>query len=136
LIQTPPPQLHSCRCEVALREASDRGRNGDHGNGDHGNGVRGNDGGDGSQAFVEVLTENLHGLATSLPRLLRSTDDHKKLLVLNVFLGYLKLLGPLVSRVLSSAPHLHRISKALMQVCHRGNHHHNLVSVRCCCTIL
>ncbi|KAG7252349.1 hypothetical protein CRUP_023559, partial [Coryphaenoides rupestris] len=62
-----------------------------------------------------VLTENLHGLATSLPRLLRSTDDHKKLLVLNVFLGYLKLLGPLVSRVLSSAPHLHRISKALMQ---------------------
>lgn len=114
---------------MALREASDRGRNGD-----HGNGVRGNDGGGGgggSQAFVEVLTENLHGLATSLPRLLRSTDDHKKLQVLNVFLGYLKLLGPLVSRVLSSAPHLHRISKALMQVCHRGDHHHhNRVSVR------
>uniref|UniRef100_A0A3P8UTC6 TELO2 interacting protein 1 n=1 Tax=Cynoglossus semilaevis TaxID=244447 RepID=A0A3P8UTC6_CYNSE len=66
--------------------------------------------------FTDVLSENLHSLATSLPRLMRTSDDQKKLFVLNVFLGYLKLLGPLVSVVLNSAAHLERISKALMQV--------------------
>ncbi|XP_061913778.1 TELO2-interacting protein 1 homolog isoform X2 [Entelurus aequoreus] len=67
-------------------------------------------------SFTDVLSENLHSLATSLPRLMRTYDDQKKLFVLNVLLGYLKLLGPLVSVVLNSAVHLHRISKALMQV--------------------
>lgn len=47
---------------------------------------------------------------------MRTSDDQKKLFVLNGFLGYLKLLGPLVSVVLNSAAHLERISKALMQV--------------------
>lgn len=47
---------------------------------------------------------------------MRTSDDQKKLFVLNVFLGYLKVLGPLVSVVLNSAAHLERISKALMQV--------------------
>lgn len=69
-----------------------------------------------SQTFTDVLSENLHSLATSLPRLMRTSDDKRKLFVLNVFLGYLKLLGPLVSVVLNSAAHLERISKALMQV--------------------
>uniref|UniRef100_A0A3Q2ZXZ7 TELO2-interacting protein 1 homolog n=1 Tax=Kryptolebias marmoratus TaxID=37003 RepID=A0A3Q2ZXZ7_KRYMA len=68
------------------------------------------------QNFTDVLSENLHSLATSLPRLMRTSDDQKKLFVLNVFLGYLKVLGPLVSVVLNSAAHLERISKALMQV--------------------
>ncbi|XP_061745264.1 TELO2-interacting protein 1 homolog isoform X2 [Nerophis ophidion] len=67
-------------------------------------------------SFTDVLSENLHSLASSLPRLMRTYDDQKKLFVLNVLLGYLKLLGPLVSVVLNSAVHLHRISKALMQV--------------------
>ncbi|XP_061841525.2 TELO2-interacting protein 1 homolog isoform X2 [Nerophis lumbriciformis] len=67
-------------------------------------------------SFTDVLSENLHSLASSLPRLMRTCDDQKKLFVLNVLLGYLKLLGPLVSVVLNSAVHLHRISKALMQV--------------------
>uniref|UniRef100_A0A3B5BAD0 TELO2 interacting protein 1 n=1 Tax=Stegastes partitus TaxID=144197 RepID=A0A3B5BAD0_9TELE len=70
----------------------------------------------GSDTFTDVVSENLHSLATSLPRLMRTSDDQKKLFVLNVFLGYLKLLGPLVSVVLNSAAHLERISKALMQV--------------------
>ncbi|KAM3617212.1 uncharacterized protein V6R79_003431 [Siganus canaliculatus] len=70
----------------------------------------------GAQAFTDVLSENLHSLATSLPRLMRTSDDQKKLFVLNVFLGYLKILGPLISVVLNSAAHLERISKALMQV--------------------
>lgn len=47
---------------------------------------------------------------------MRTSDDPKKLFVLSVFLGYLKLLGPLVSVVLNSAAHLERVSKALMQV--------------------
>ncbi|XP_069550039.1 TELO2-interacting protein 1 homolog [Brachyistius frenatus] len=86
------------RCEVALREVSQRNQS------------------SGSQTFTNVLSENLHSLATSLPRLMRTSDDQKKLFVLNVFLGYIKVLGPLVSVVLNSAAHLERISKALMQV--------------------
>ncbi|TRY98556.1 hypothetical protein DNTS_005267 [Danionella cerebrum] len=68
------------------------------------------------QDFTDVLSENLHSLASSLPRLMRTSDDHRKLFVLNVFLGYLKILGPKVNLVLTSAVHLERISKALMQV--------------------
>ena len=56
--------------------------------------------------FTDVLSENLHVLASSLPRLMRTSDDHKKLFVLNVFLGYLKVLGAQVSAVLNSAAHL------------------------------
>lgn len=70
----------------------------------------------GSQALTDVLSENLHSLASSLPRLMRTTDDKRKLFILTVFLGYLKLLGPQVDLVLTSAVHLQRISKALMQV--------------------
>ncbi|XP_030588616.1 TELO2-interacting protein 1 homolog isoform X2 [Archocentrus centrarchus] len=90
------------RCEVALREVSQRNQS-----------CGGNSS---TQTFTDVLSENLHSLATSLPRLMRTSDDQKKLFVLNVFLGYLKVLGPLVSVVLNSAAHLERISKALMQV--------------------
>lgn len=88
-----------CRCEVALREVSERNQSLSR-----------------TQTFTDVLSENLHSLATSLPRLMRTSDDQKKLFVLNAFLGYLKVLGPLVSVVLNSAAHLERISKALMQV--------------------
>ncbi|XP_043984454.1 TELO2-interacting protein 1 homolog [Gambusia affinis] len=87
------------RCEVALRDASQRSQSATS-----------------SKNLTDILSENLHSLATSLPRLMRSADDQKKLFVLNVLLGYLKVLGPLVSVVLNSAVHLDRISKALMQV--------------------
>ncbi|KAM8830317.1 TELO2-interacting protein 1 homolog [Synchiropus picturatus] len=87
------------RCQAALKDVSER-----------------NQASSDSQSFTDVLSENLHTLCTSLPRLMRTSDDQKKLFVLNVFLGYLKLLGPLVSMVLNSAAHLERISKALMQV--------------------
>ncbi|XP_037627880.1 TELO2-interacting protein 1 homolog isoform X1 [Sebastes umbrosus] len=89
------------RCEVVLREVSQRNQSCSSSS---------------AQTFTDVLSENLHSLATSLPRLMRTSDDQKKLFVLNVFLGYLKVLGPLVSVVLNSAAHLERISKALMQV--------------------
>ncbi|XP_061591066.1 LOW QUALITY PROTEIN: TELO2-interacting protein 1 homolog [Cololabis saira] len=91
------------RCKAALRDVSRRSQRGDNHGGDR-------------QTFTDVLSENLHALATSLPRLMRTSDDQKKLFVLSVFLGYLKVLGPLVSVVLNSAVHLERISKALMQV--------------------
>ncbi|KAJ8369618.1 hypothetical protein SKAU_G00096460 [Synaphobranchus kaupii] len=70
----------------------------------------------GGLTFADVLSENLHSLATSLPRLMRTSDDRRKLAVLRAFLGYLKILGPGVETVLNSVTHLHRISRALMQV--------------------
>ncbi|KAK7884809.1 hypothetical protein WMY93_027932 [Mugilogobius chulae] len=95
------------RCELALREVSQSN-------------LQVGDGDDSSRniskSFTDVLSENLHSLCTSLPRLMRTSDDQKKLFVLNVFLGYIKLLGPFVSVVLTSAAHLERLSKALMQV--------------------
>ncbi|KAK2851067.1 hypothetical protein Q5P01_007343 [Channa striata] len=95
------------RCDVALRDVSQRNQS-----------CSSNitTGRSSSQIFTDVLSENLHSLATSLPRLMRTSDDQKKLFVLKVFLGYLRVLGPFVSVILNSAAHLERISKALMQV--------------------
>ncbi|XP_045837587.1 TELO2-interacting protein 1 homolog [Meles meles] len=70
----------------------------------------------GNRAFADILSENLHSLATSLPRLMNSQDDQGKFSTLSLFLGYLKLLGPEVNFVLRSAAHLQRLSKALIQV--------------------
>ncbi|XDV46511.1 hypothetical protein PO909_014397 [Leuciscus waleckii] len=91
------PEVKS-RCNAALNEIAQKGQT------------------NGRQDFTDVLSENLHSLASSLPRLMRTSDDQRKLFVLNVFLGYLKILGPKVDAVLRSSVHLERISKALMQV--------------------
>ncbi|NXI62580.1 TTI1 protein, partial [Anseranas semipalmata] len=69
-----------------------------------------------NRALADVLSENLHSLATSLPRLMNSQDDTGKFSTLSLLLGYLKLLGPKINIVLNSVSHLHRLSKALMQV--------------------
>ncbi|XP_042688395.1 TELO2-interacting protein 1 homolog [Centrocercus urophasianus] len=69
-----------------------------------------------NRALADVLSENLHSLATALPRLMNSQDDAGKFSTLSLLLGYLKLLGPKINIVLNSASHLHRLSKALMQV--------------------
>ena len=68
------------------------------------------------QAFTDLLSENLHGLSSSLPQLMRTADDQQKFFVLSVYLGYLKVLGSQVAVMLNSAVHLKRISKAMMQV--------------------
>ncbi|NXX52725.1 TTI1 protein, partial [Scopus umbretta] len=68
------------------------------------------------RALADVLSENLHSLATALPRLMNSQDDAGKVSTLSSLLGYLKLLGPKINIVLNSISHLHRLSKALMQV--------------------
>lgn len=91
------PRVKEC-CTAALAEVSRRNQ------------------ATGGQALTDVLSENLHSLASSLPRLMRTTDDKRKLFILTVFLGYLRILGPRVDLVLTSAVHLQRISKALMQV--------------------
>uniref|UniRef100_A0A5F9DRP6 TELO2-interacting protein 1 homolog n=1 Tax=Oryctolagus cuniculus TaxID=9986 RepID=A0A5F9DRP6_RABIT len=70
----------------------------------------------GNRAFADILSESLHSLATSLPRLMNSQDDQGKFSTLSLFLGYLKLLGPKVNFVLNSGAHLQRLSKALIQV--------------------
>ncbi|NXC23536.1 TTI1 protein, partial [Campylorhamphus procurvoides] len=69
-----------------------------------------------NRALADVLSENLHSLATALPRLMNSQDDTGKVSTLSLLLGYLKLLGPKVNIVLNSVSHLHRLSKALVQV--------------------
>uniref|UniRef100_A0A670ZLC3 TELO2 interacting protein 1 n=1 Tax=Pseudonaja textilis TaxID=8673 RepID=A0A670ZLC3_PSETE len=70
----------------------------------------------GNRLLADILAEDLHSLATALPRLMTSQNDQGKIATLNLVLGYLKLLGPKVSVVLHSASHLQRLSKALMQV--------------------
>ncbi|NXF78630.1 TTI1 protein, partial [Sclerurus mexicanus] len=69
-----------------------------------------------NRALADVLSENLHSLATALPRLMNSQDDMGKVSTLSLLLGYLKLLGPKVNIVLNSVSHLQRLSKALVQV--------------------
>ncbi|NXP18204.1 TTI1 protein, partial [Scytalopus superciliaris] len=69
-----------------------------------------------NRALADVLSENLHSLATALPRLMNSQDDTGKVSTLSLLLGYLKLLGPRINIVLNSVSHLHRLSKALVQV--------------------
>ncbi|XP_009992316.1 PREDICTED: TELO2-interacting protein 1 homolog, partial [Chaetura pelagica] len=69
-----------------------------------------------NRALADVLSENLHALATALPRLMNSQDDAGKISTLSLLLGYLKLLGPRINIVLNSASHLHRLSRALIQV--------------------
>ncbi|NXY49967.1 TTI1 protein, partial [Ceuthmochares aereus] len=69
-----------------------------------------------NRALADILSENLHALATTLPRLMNSQDDAGKVSTLSLLLGYLKLLGPKINVVLNSVSHLHRLSKALMQV--------------------
>ncbi|XP_004687008.1 PREDICTED: TELO2-interacting protein 1 homolog [Condylura cristata] len=70
----------------------------------------------GNRALADILSENLHSLATALPRLMDSQDDLGKFATLSLLLGYLKLLGPKVNFVLNSVAHLRRLSKALIQV--------------------
>ncbi|XP_039224121.1 TELO2-interacting protein 1 homolog isoform X1 [Crotalus tigris] len=70
----------------------------------------------GNRHLADILCEDLHSLATSLPRFMTTQNDQGKTATLNLVLGYLKLLGPKVSLVLNSASHLRRLSKALMQV--------------------
>ncbi|NXK24384.1 TTI1 protein, partial [Arenaria interpres] len=69
-----------------------------------------------NRALADVLSENLHSLSTALPRLMNSQDDMGKVATLSLLLGYLKLLGPKINTVLNSVSHLHRLSKALIQV--------------------
>ncbi|KAK2109960.1 TEL2-interacting protein 1 [Saguinus oedipus] len=70
----------------------------------------------GNKALADILSESLHSLATSLPRLMTSQDDQGKFSTLSLLFGYLKLLGPKINFVLNSVAHLQRLSKALIQV--------------------
>ncbi|XP_018413175.1 PREDICTED: TELO2-interacting protein 1 homolog [Nanorana parkeri] len=68
-----------------------------------------------SRTLGEVLSESLHSLAVTLPRLLSSQDDQGKLHTLALLLGYLQLLGPRLTFTLHSSAHLQRLSFALLQ---------------------
>lgn len=70
----------------------------------------------GSRALADILSESLHSLATSLPRLMNTQDDQGKFSTLSLLLGYLKLLGPKVQVILNSVAHVQRLSRALIQV--------------------
>ncbi|XP_073539950.1 TELO2-interacting protein 1 homolog [Phyllobates terribilis] len=68
-----------------------------------------------SRTLGEVLSESLHSLAVTLPRLLSSQDDQGKLHTLTLLQGYLQLLGPRLNITLHSPAHLQRLSFALLQ---------------------
>ncbi|XP_071968182.1 TELO2-interacting protein 1 homolog isoform X2 [Engystomops pustulosus] len=68
-----------------------------------------------SRTLGEVLSESLHSLAVTLPRLLSSQDDEGKLQTLALLLGYLQLLGPRLKLTFHSPAHLQRLSSALLQ---------------------
>ncbi|EDO32342.1 predicted protein, partial [Nematostella vectensis] len=67
-------------------------------------------------SFGALLEENLHSLLSSLPRLLRTADDTKKLRTLNLVHGYLNLLHGRLKTLLMSSSHLQRLSHAFLQV--------------------
>ncbi|MEE6525459.1 hypothetical protein FKM82_025475, partial [Ascaphus truei] len=67
-----------------------------------------------SWALGEALSESLHSLAVSLPRVLSSQDDQGKLRTLGLLHGYLQLLGPRLALTLRSHAHLQRLSAALV----------------------
>ncbi|CAN0367033.1 unnamed protein product [Lampetra fluviatilis] len=70
------------------------------------------------RAVEESALERAFSLCSSLPRLARSATaaDGLKLATLSRLLGYLRLLGPRVSALLRSAPHLSRLARALVQL--------------------
>ncbi|XP_061432014.1 TELO2-interacting protein 1 homolog isoform X2 [Lethenteron reissneri] len=70
------------------------------------------------RAVEESALERAFSLCSSLPRLARSATaaDDLKLATLSRLLGYLRLLGPRVSALLRSAPHLSRLARALVQL--------------------
>lgn len=70
----------------------------------------------GSSFLNSLLEENLHSSLTSLPRLMRTSEDVKKIHSLNLVLGYLNLLEKRFSSLLNSSSHLRRLSLALVQV--------------------
>ncbi|XP_054002777.1 TELO2-interacting protein 1 homolog [Hylaeus anthracinus] len=67
--------------------------------------------------LVELLEENFYNLLTSLPRIIRRSDDNDQLSCLNQIAGYLKLLGEQrLPRIMMSAPHIRRLLLALVYV--------------------
>ena len=70
----------------------------------------------GPSSLNSLLEENLHSALTSLPRLMRTADDVKKIQSLNHVLGYMSLLENRLSSLLNSSSHLKRLSLALVQV--------------------
>lgn len=70
----------------------------------------------GNSFLNSLLEENLHSSLTSLPRLMRTSEDVKKIHSLNLVLGYLNLLEKRFSSLLNSSSHLRRLSLALVQV--------------------
>ncbi|XP_052760793.1 TELO2-interacting protein 1 homolog [Mya arenaria] len=66
--------------------------------------------------LTEILEENLHKLATSLPRRIQTAEEEDKLALLNMLIGYISILGNKVKNLLLSLPHLKKLSLALVQI--------------------
>ncbi|GFO22211.1 hypothetical protein PoB_004871600 [Plakobranchus ocellatus] len=71
--------------------------------------------GSGSRALVEILEENMYKLVTSLPRQIRMCDEEEKPALIRLLNGYISLLGPSISCIVNSTPHLNRLCLALVQ---------------------
>jgi hypothetical protein len=70
----------------------------------------------GSGSLISMFEENIHSLVTRLPRVIRMADSSQRVPALDLLIGYLRLLGPRISSLLSSSAHLTRLAKALLQI--------------------
>ncbi|GLV45261.1 Telo2 interacting protein 1 [Carabus blaptoides fortunei] len=67
--------------------------------------------------LVDILAENFYGVITRLPRIINGTDIHNQLSILNLLVGYLRILGPkTLFQILQTADNLKRLMQSLIVV--------------------
>ena len=70
----------------------------------------------GGRALYTIIEEKLYDKLLSLPRIMKSANDDKKIITLSVLLGYFNLLGDRLANVLNSMPVLEKLLKSFIQV--------------------
>ena len=63
-----------------------------------------------------MVEDKLYDKLLSLPRIMRSSSDDQKLVVLNILLGYFNLLGDKLADILTSISVLEKLIKSFIQV--------------------
>ena len=70
----------------------------------------------GDRSLHATIEEKLYDKLLSLPRVMKSTNDDQKIIILNVLLGYFNLLGDRLTDVLNSISVLEKLLKSFIQV--------------------
>ncbi|XP_065910601.1 TELO2-interacting protein 1 homolog isoform X1 [Dysidea avara] len=68
-----------------------------------------------SRSLISISEESIYTLCTNLSKSLLSQNDDQKLCTLNLLVGYVKLLGPHISRLGYSVSHLNALFLSLVQ---------------------